>query len=65
MEKGPLVYAAIILAAILMAVSSLMMVYRNVFMENKEMVTLISGIIAAGVILVLILMLMRLRKQIQ
>ncbi len=63
MTKGPLVWAAIILAALLMIVSGLMIVNRDFFLANTALVTCISGILALGVVIVLILMFLRSRQQ--
>ncbi len=62
MIKGPLVYAAIILAALLMIVSAVMVLSRDFFQENKELIVGISGVLAIAVIAVLIMMLIRMRK---
>lgn len=62
MIKGPLVYAAIILAALLMIVSAVMVLSRDFFQENKELIVGISGVLAIAVVAVLIMMLIRMRK---
>ncbi len=62
MIKGPLVYAAIILAALLMIVSAVMVLSRDFFQENKELIVGISGVLAIAVIAVLIMMFIRMRK---
>lgn len=62
MIKGPLVYAAVILAAALMAMSALMVLARDFFIENQLIVMVASGLIALGVIVVLIMMLIRTRR---
>lgn len=62
MTKGPLVYAAIILAALLMIVSGLMIVNREFFLANAALITCISGILALGVIVVLVIMYIRMRQ---
>ena len=62
MIKGPLVYAAIILAALLMIVSAVMVLSRDFFQENMELIVGISGALAIAVIAVLIMMLIRMRK---
>ncbi len=62
MIKGPLVYVAIILAALLMIVSAVMVLSRDFFQENKELIVGISGVLAIAVIAVLIMMLIRMRK---
>jgi len=63
MLKGPLVYAAVILAAMLMVISGIMVADRDFFIANQDLVLAVSGIIAIGVIVVLILMLLRMRSQ--
>jgi len=62
MIKGPLVYAAIILAALLMIISAVMVLARDFFQENMELIVGISGALAIAVIAVLIMMLIRMRK---
>ena len=62
MIKGPLVYAAIILAALLMIISAIMVLARDFFQENMELIVGISGALAIAVIAVLIMMLIRMRK---
>ncbi|MBE6524180.1 MAG: hypothetical protein E7Z65_04835 [Thermoplasmata archaeon] len=62
MIKGPLVYAAVILAALLMIVSAVMVLARDFFQENMELIVGISGALAIAVIAVLIMMLIRMRK---
>ncbi len=62
MIKGPLVYAAIILAALLMIVSAVMVLSRDFFQENMELIVGISGALAITVIAILIMMLIRMRK---
>jgi hypothetical protein len=63
MIKGPLVYAALILAAILMGLSSMMVLARDFFFENSTIVLCISGIVALAVIVVLFLIFLRTRNQ--
>ena len=63
MIKGPLFYTAIVLAAILMAFSMILMLFRNVFVDNMELVTIVSGLLALGVVAVLVVMLLRMKKQ--
>lgn len=62
MIKGPLVYAAVILAALLMIISAVMVLVRDVFQENMELFVGISGVLAIAVVAVLIMMLIRMRK---
>ena len=62
MIKGPLVYAAVILAALLMIISAVMVLARDFFQENMELIVGISGVLAIAVIAVLIMMLIRMRK---
>ena len=62
MTKGPLVYAAVILAALLMIVSAVMVLARDVFLENTEIFMAVSGVLAIGVIAVLVLMFVRMKK---
>jgi len=62
MIKGPLVYAAVILAALLMIISAVMVLARDVFQENMELFVGISGVLAIAVVAVLIMMLIRMRK---
>jgi len=64
MIKGPLVYAAVILAAILMVVSAIVILDRDLFLENTELIMAVSGLVALGVIIVLILMLIRMRQKV-
>ena len=64
MIKGPLVYAATILAAILMVVSAIVILDRDLFLENTELIMAVSGLVALGVIIVLILMLIRMRQKV-
>lgn len=64
MIKGPLVYAALILAAILMGLSSFMVLARDLFFENSTLILCISGIVALAVIVVLFLMFLRTRDQV-
>ena len=64
MIKGPLVYAAVILAAILMVVSAIVILDRDLFLENTELIMVVSGLVALGVIIVLIMMLIRMRQKV-
>ncbi|MBR4244015.1 MAG: hypothetical protein IKQ14_01280 [Candidatus Methanomethylophilaceae archaeon] len=64
MIKGPLVYAAVILAAILMVVSAIVFLDRDLFLENTELIMAVSGLVALGVIIVLIMMLIRMRQKV-
>lgn len=63
MIKGPLVYAAVILAAILMIVSAVVILNRDLFLENTELIMGISGAVALCVIVVMIMMLIRTRQK--
>ena len=62
MVKGPLVYAAVILAAILMILSGLMVLNREFFLANSELILVASGAVAIAVVVVLVLMLLRIRS---
>jgi NADH:ubiquinone oxidoreductase subunit 6 (subunit J) len=62
MIKGPLVYAAVILAALLMVISAVVILNRDLFLENSELIMIVSGVVAIGVIIVLVLMFLRIRK---
>ena len=64
MIKGPLVYAAVILAAILMVVFAIVILDRDLFLENTELIMAVSGLVALGVIIVLIMMLIRMRQKV-
>ena len=64
MIKGPLIYAAVILAAILMVVSAIVILDRDLFLENTELIMAVSGLVALGVIIVLIMMLIRMRQKV-
>ena len=64
MIKGPLVYAAVILAAILMVVSAIVILDRDLFLENTELIMAVSGLVSLGVIIVLIMMLIRMRQKV-
>ena len=64
MIKGPLVYAAVILAAILMVVSAIVILDRDLFLENTELIMAVSGLVALGVIIVLIMLLIRMRQKV-
>ena len=57
-----MVYAAVILAALLMIISAVMVLARDVFQENMELFVGISGVLAIAVVAVLIMMLIRMRK---
>ncbi|MBQ7979215.1 MAG: hypothetical protein IJ248_05645 [Candidatus Methanomethylophilaceae archaeon] len=59
MIKGPLVYAAMILAALLMIISAVVILNRDLFVENSDLIMIVSGVIALGVIIVLVMMLIR------
>ena len=59
MIKGPLVYAAMILAALLMIISAVVILNRDLFVENSDLIMIISGVLALGVIIVLVMMLIR------
>jgi hypothetical protein len=62
MTKGPLVWAAIILAALLMMVSAIMMLNRDLFLANTTLFACISGGLAIAVLAVLLFMLYRSRQ---
>ncbi|MBR4202534.1 MAG: hypothetical protein IKQ93_03055 [Candidatus Methanomethylophilaceae archaeon] len=59
MIKGPLVYAAMILAALLMIISAVVILNRDLFVENSDLIMIVSGVLALGVIIVLVMMLIR------
>ncbi len=59
MIKGPLVYAAMILAALLMIISAVVILNRDLFVENSDLIMIVSGVVALGVIIVLVMMLIR------
>ena len=61
MTKGPLVYLALILAAALMIVSAVLMLNRDLFVDNSDMIMIVTGILALAVVVVLIVMLFRMR----
>ena len=63
MTKGPLVWAAVILAILLMAVSAIMILDRDLFLQNTTTITAVSGVLAIAVVVVLFLMLFRMKKQ--
>ena len=63
MKRGPLVYAAVILAALLMIVSAVIVLNRDMFLENSEMFIAISGVLAIAVVAVMVFMFLRVRKQ--
>jgi len=65
MIKGPLVYAAVILAALLMVISAVMILNRDFFLENTVLISVVSGIIALGVVVVLVIMLYRTKQQVR
>jgi len=65
MIKGPLVYAAVILAALLMVISAVMILSRDFFLENTVLISVVSGIIALGVVVVLVIMLYRTKQQVR
>ena len=62
LTKGPLIYIAIVLAALLMALSSMLLLFRNVFTDNPELMMIISSVLAIAVVIVLVLMLVKLKK---
>jgi len=59
MIKGPLVYAAMILAALLMIISAVVILNRDLFVENSDLIMIVSGVVALGVIIVLVMILIR------
>ncbi len=59
MIKRPLVYAAMILAALLMIISAVVILNRDLFLENSDLLMIVSGVLALGVIIVLVMMLIR------
>ena len=61
MMKGPLVYVAIGLAVILMILSAVMVLNRDFFLDNAEIIAGISGVLALAVVAVIILIMMRYR----
>ncbi len=63
MTKGPLIWAAFILAILMMILSVTAILYRDFFIENFTTITVISGIIAALTIGVLVLMFLRMREK--
>ena len=65
MIKGPLVYTAVILAALLMIISAVVILNRDLFLENSNLIMILSGVIALGVIVVLVMMLIRTRNHSQ
>ncbi len=62
MQKGPLVYAAVILAALLLILSMIMALNRDFFLANSSIIVGVTGVLALLVIAVLILMLIRMKK---
>lgn len=62
MIKGPLVYAAVFLAALLIILSAVMMLCRDFFAENPTLMMGLTGVVAIAVVAVLILMLVKMRK---
>lgn len=63
MMKGPLVYVAIGLAVILMILSAVMVLNRDFFLDNAEIIAGISGVLALVVVAVIILIMMRYRDK--
>ncbi|MBE6528783.1 MAG: hypothetical protein E7Z64_06480 [Thermoplasmata archaeon] len=63
MMKGPLVYVAIGLAVILMILSAVMVLNRDFFLDNAEIIAGISGVLALAVVAVIILIMMRYRDK--
>jgi hypothetical protein len=63
MMKGPLVYAAIALAALLMVVSGIIVLDRDLFLSNQTAFLAVSGVLAIAVVAVLVLMLLRIRNR--
>jgi len=62
MQKGPLVYAAVILAALLLILSLIMALNRDFFLANSGIIMGITGVLALLVVAVLVVMLIRIRK---
>lgn len=58
MMKGPLVYAAAILAFVLIAISFLLVA----FPDSAEILGIIAGAVAAGVVAVLLIILVKTRR---
>lgn len=56
--KGPLVYAAAILAFVLIAMSFLLVA----FPDSAEILGIIAGVVAAGVVAVLLIILVKARR---
>jgi hypothetical protein len=46
-----------------MIISALMILNRDFFLENSTPITIVSGVIAAGVVIVLLIMLYRTRQK--
>ena len=63
MMKGPLVYVAIGLAVILMILSAVMVLNRDFFLDNAEIIAGLSGVLALAVVAVIILIMMRYRDK--
>ncbi len=60
MQKGPLVYSALILAAMLMVMSFALIA----FPDHVETIGIVSAVVAVAVIIVLVLMLIRTRRSV-
>lgn len=58
MEKGPLVYSAVVLAAFLLVISFLFVI----FPDNVETLAIVGGIAVILVIAVLVLILIKVRR---
>lgn len=59
MIKGPLVYTAAILAALLMIISVVLILNRDLFLDNPDIIMIVSGVLALAVVIVLVMMLIR------
>ena len=62
MIKGPLVWAVVALAIILMVISAIMILDRDLFLNNSTLIASVSGAVALVVIVLLILMLFRVKR---
>lgn len=62
MTKGPLTYAAVILAALLMAVSIMIMLFRDAFLENQTIIIAVTLVLAICVIVVLLAVFFKQRR---
>ncbi len=60
MQKGPLVYAAVGLALILMAMSFAIVL----FPEYISTIGIVAGVVAIGVVIILVMMLIKLRRSV-